>query len=82
MLRLRRHPQLDFPHSVRNQVQHKFAFAPVLDETDELIEQINHPSDEVWELADQPNEELDLFWDKVVDDVRHDPEWQFTNDDE
>lgn len=80
MLKLHKNPRFDFPLSVRRSVQHKFAFAPVVAEDDELIEQIDHQND-AWELGDQPEGELEAFWDHVVADVRQDPEWNFTNDD-
>ena len=86
MLKLRRHmfspnSSLDFPHSVRGSVQHKFAFAPILTEEDELIAEIDNNHSDTWELIDQSEGELEAFWDHVVEDVRHDPDWNFASDD-
>lgn len=74
------HPALDFPHSVRRSVQHKFAFAPVINEEDEILDQIDDARQAVWELGDQPEGELEAFWDNVVADVRSDPSWNFASD--
>jgi len=85
MLNLRHHfgtgSRIDFPHSVRRSVMHKFAFAPVLDEEDEILDQIAASKADAWELGDQPEGELEEFWDHVVADVRQDPNWNFASDD-
>ena len=73
--------KFDFPHSVRQSVQHKFAFAPIATEEDELLDEIDNNKTDAWELGDQSEGELEAFWDHVVADVRQDPEWNFTNDD-
>jgi hypothetical protein len=82
MLKFHRNPQFDFPHSIRGSFQHKFAFAPVIDEQDELINGIKEASESTWDLSDQPEGALEAFWDNVVADVRKDPQWNdFANDD-
>jgi hypothetical protein len=73
--------RFDFPHSVRRSTQHKFAFAPMLTEEDELLDDIDNSRTAAWELSDQPAGELEAFWDHVVADVRQDPEWNFASDD-
>ena len=81
MLNLRQNSRFDFPHSVRRSMQHKFAFAPIEIEEDELIDGIEDNRMQAWELTDQDDGELEAFWDHVVADVRKDPNWNFTSDD-
>lgn len=78
---IRSDSKFDFPHSVRRSVQHKFAFAPIYHEEDELLDEIDNNKANAWELTDQNMGELEAFWDHVVADVRSDPEWNFTSDD-
>lgn len=85
MLKLRRNfhleSTLDFPHSIRGSVQHKFAFAPIAAEEDELLDSIEEARTTAWELGEQPDAGLETFWDSILTDVRSDPEWNFASDD-
>ena len=48
-------------------------------ENDELIEAIDdemEANDDDWQLAERPDtKELVQYWDKVEDDIQHDPKW-------
>ena len=48
-------------------------------EDDELIEAIDdemEANDDDWQLAERPDtKELVQYWDKVEDDIQHDPKW-------
>ncbi len=48
-------------------------------ENDELIQAIDDEtvtSDDNWQLEERPDtKELTQYWDKVEDDIEHDPQW-------
>lgn len=58
---------------------HKLAFSKILEEKDELIEAIDdevatHEDD--WQLSERPDtKELTSYWEKVENDIQHDPKW-------
>lgn len=56
--------------------------SPVATEHDELIEDIEKSTEQPWELVDTPDvQSLDVFWNGVEDDLKHDPTWfSFNND--
>ena len=60
-------------------------FEPVTAEDDELIESIHNQmtqNDDNWQLTETPDSaELENYWSKVEDDVEHDPEWVWVDQD-
>ena len=58
---------------------HKLQFSKIEPENDELIEAIDddvETNDDDWQLVERPDtKQLSQFWDKVEDDIQHDPKW-------
>jgi hypothetical protein len=58
---------------------HALQFSMPEPEDDELIEAIDdemEANDDDWQLAERPDtKELVQYWDKVEDDIQHDPKW-------
>lgn len=54
-------------------------FAEIPDDDDELIvaiEQAAHGGDNRWQLTPAPDtNQLEDFWNKVIEDIRADPQW-------
>lgn len=79
MLHLKHSHHLHLPlmHSSRSP-----QLSPVATEHDELIEDIEKSTEQPWELVDTPDvQSLDVFWNGVEDDLKHDPTWfSFNND--
>lgn len=73
MLHLKHAHNFHLPHFT---VTRPLELSPVCSEQDELIEDIEQSSGDVWELADMPDVEgLGAFWNGVEDDLRDDPQW-------
>ena len=79
MLQIKQKFHVRLPH-FRPLWSHKLEFSKPEPENDELIEAINDEvevNDDDWQLVERPDtKELVQYWDKVEDDVRHDPEWK------
>lgn len=82
MLQIKQKFHLTLPR-LTGWTRHHVALTPEEPENDELIEAIATDvaaHDDSWRLTEQPNaqevRELTSYWDKVEDDIRHDPEWK------
>lgn len=77
MLKIKQKYHLTLP-SIRILPQH-MQFAPVRDDDDELTQSIQEDPavrDDTWQLLERPDtKELTQYWDKVEQDIHHDPEW-------
>lgn len=58
---------------------HTLQFSPPSPENDELIEAIDTETaerDDDWQLEERPDTTaLTQYWEKVEDDIEHDPKW-------
>lgn len=76
MLKIKQKFHLSLPHP---SLPHKLQFSPIEPEDDELIEAINGEmteTDDDWQLDERPDtNQLTQYWDKVEDDIQHDPKW-------
>lgn len=77
MLTIKQKFHLKLPRLI---LPHRMKLSSAESEKDELIEAITTDTtshDDDWQLSERPDtQELDEYWDKVEDDVRHDPEWK------
>lgn len=83
MLEIKPKHRIHLPHLPSRSAP--LAFAPVLDDGDELTQAIvdaPQERDDAWELTERPDvEELTKFWSEVEADVAQDPEWFTFSDD-
>lgn len=82
MLEIKQKPSFQLPHI---SLPRMMEFDPVVDDGDELTTAIAedvHVNDDAWELSEHPDtNELERYWEKVEEDIAHDPEWfTFQND--
>lgn len=79
MLEIKQKFHLQLPH-LQLLPKRKLEFSKPEPEDDELIDAIDdemEEHDDDWQLAERPDtKELVQYWDKVEDDVLHDPEWK------
>lgn len=78
MLEIKQKFHLQLPH-IPSLWTKKLQFSKPETEDDELIEAIDgemEEHDDDWQLAERPDtKELGEYWDKVEDDIQHDPKW-------
>lgn len=78
MLEIKQKFHLQLPHLSAFRT-HALQFSTPQPEDDELIEAIDdemEANDDDWQLAERPDtKELVQYWDKVEDDIQHDPKW-------
>lgn len=78
MLEIKQKFHLQLPHlpALRTRSLH---FSKPEPEDDELIEAIDdemEANDDDWQLSERPDtKELVQYWDKVENDIEHDPKW-------
>lgn len=76
MLAIKQKFHIPYPHLT---LSHKVEFSPIEVEADELIAAIDNKvseTDDDWQLEERPDtKELAQYWDKVEDDIQHDPKW-------
>lgn len=78
MLKIKQKFHLTLPH-LPSLWPHTLQLSPPEAENDELIEAIDEEMlqhDDDWQLSERPDtKELTQYWEKVEDDIQHDPEW-------
>lgn len=83
MLKLKHTHHLTLPHL--NLSSRPMQLSPVTTDNDELTQAIDadiQTHDDVWQLSERPDaNELNQFWEEVVEDVSKDPKWfRFENE--
>lgn len=77
MLKIKQKLHITLPHIVL--WPHQLRFSRPVPENDELIEAIDDEilqHDDDWQLSERPDtKELTQYWEKVEDDIQHDPQW-------
>lgn len=78
MLQIKQKLHIQLPH-LRKPWSHALHFSKPEPENDELIDAIDDEmsvNDDDWQLVERPDtKQLVQFWEKVEDDVQHDPKW-------
>lgn len=78
MLKIKQKFHITLPHFT-GLLPHTMQLSSEEPENDELIEAIDDEtvmSDDNWRLEERPDtKELTQYWDKVEDDIEHDPQW-------
>jgi hypothetical protein len=78
VLQIKQKLHIHLPH-VPKLRSHSLQFSKLETENDELITAIDEEiseNDDNWQLVERPDtKQLVQFWEKVEDDVQHDPKW-------
>lgn len=80
MLKIKQKFHIPLPHFTgTGLLPHAMQLSSEEPENDELIEAINEEAvmhDDEWKLEERPDtKELTQYWNKVEDDIEHDPQW-------
>lgn len=77
MLKIKQKFHISLPHVTPR--LHQLQLSPTESENDELITAIDMAAmahDDDWQLSERPDtKELTQYWEKVEDDIQHDPQW-------